>query len=282
MEIEFKNVSYVYNYRTPLRKTALKNINVNIKENRINAILGKCGSGKTTMIELILALLKPTRGKIYVGPYLVEKNIRIKRINDLRFDVGLIFQFPEDQIFNTTVKSEIEFGMKYFNYKVKDIHKRTSDALKMVGLDDSYLTKNPLKLSRGEMRKVAIASVLAFNPRVLIFDEPTVGLDSISKRNFIKLIQMLKNKYNRTIILVSHDTELVYKCSDYTYVLNDGELVLEGDTKEVLTNSKLHDYGLQRPQIVEMIDYINKTQGLRIGYRSEINDLIKDIYRNAR
>ena len=152
----------------------------------------------------------------------------------------------------------------------------------MVGLDDSYLSKNPYKLSRGEMRKVAIASVLAFNPKVIIFDEPTVGLDSISKRNFIKLIQMLKNKYNRTIILVSHDTELVYKCSDYTYVLNDGELVLEGDTKEVLTNSKLHDYGLQRPQIVEMIDYINKTQGLRIGYRSEINDLIKDIYRNAR
>ena len=282
MEIEFKNVSYTYNYRTPLRKTALRNISVNIQKNKINSILGKCGSGKTTMIELILALLKPTRGKIYVGPYLVEKNIRIKRLNDLRFDVGLIFQFPEDQIFNATVKKEIEFGMRYFNYKVKDIDKRASDALKMVGLDDSYLSKNPYKLSRGEMRKVAIASVLAFNPKILIFDEPTVGLDSISKRNFIKLIQMLKNKYNKTIILVSHDTEFIYKCSDYTYILNEGELVLEGDTKEVLTNPKLHEYGLQRPQIVEIIDYINKEKGLKIGYRVDVNDLIKDIYRNAR
>ena len=282
MEIEIKNVSYTYNYKTPLRKTALKNINVNIKPNRINSIIGKCGSGKTTLIELLLALLKPTKGKIYVGPYLVEKNIKIKRINNLRFDVGLIFQFPEDQIFNSTVKSEIQFGMKYFNYKLKDIDKRTSDALKMVGLDDSYLTKNPLKLSRGEMRKVSIASVLAFNPKILIFDEPTVGLDSISKRNFIKLIQLLKNKYNKTIILVSHDTELVYKCSDYTYVLNEGELVLEGDTKEVLTSNKLYEYGLQKPKIVEMIDYINEVKGLKIGYRVEINDLIKDVYRNVR
>lgn len=282
MEIEFKNVSYVYNYKTPLRKTALKNINTIISENKINALVGKCGSGKTTLIELILALIKPTRGKIYVGPYLVEKNIKIKRINDLRFDVGLIFQFPEEQIFNSTVREEISFGMKYFGYKVDAMEKRCADALKMVGLDSKYLDMNPFKLSRGEMRKVSIASVLAFNPKVIIFDEPTVGLDSISKKNFIKLIQMLKNKYGKTILLVTHDTELVYKCSDYTYILNDGEIVLEGNSKEVLTNSNLNEYGLERPKIVETIDYINKVKGLRMGYRVDVNDLIKDIYRNAR
>ena len=123
--------------------------------------------------------------------------------------------------------------MKYFGYKVDTMEKRCADALKMVGLDSKYLDMNPFKLSRGEMRKVSIASVLAFNPKVIIFDEPTVGLDSISKKNFIKLIQMLKNKYGKTILLVTHDTELVYKCSDYTYILNDGSKIIVENIADV-------------------------------------------------
>lgn len=280
MEIKFENVSYIYNNNTPLSKQALKNINIEFKKDKINGILGGSGSGKSTLVQLINALLVPTYGKVRINRFINQSGKKIKDINKLRFDVGLIFQFPEEQFFNNTVKKEIIFGMKYFKYKTKNIDKRCSDALKMVELDDSYLERNPFSLSSGEQRKVAIASILAFNPKVVILDEPTIGLDGSSKNNLIKLIKMLKNKYNKTIIVISHDVDMLHKISDHIFVLDKGEIVLEGTKYEVFSQPEVLDnYGIKCPKIMDFSNRVLSKKGIKIGYRDDIMDLIKDIYR---
>ncbi len=281
MEIEFKNVSYTYNYKTPLRKVALRDIDLKFKTGKINVIMGKSGSGKTTLVELINALLEPTKGKIEIDDFILQRGFKIKNINDLRFNIGLVFQFPEDQIFSKTVKKEIIFGMKYFNYKKGTEEERAIKALQMVGLDESYLERDPFTLSRGEMRRVAIASVLAFNPSVIIFDEPTVGLDSLAKANFMKLIKILKDKYNKTIIIVTHDSDMVFEISDYIYVLQSGEIVVEGDKFKVFNYNLIEEYGIRIPRILDFINRAKK-KGIKLMQRDDIKDLIKDVYRNVK
>ncbi|HPF83238.1 MAG TPA: ATP-binding cassette domain-containing protein [Bacilli bacterium] len=281
MEIKFNNVSYAYNNNTPIKVEALKDINLNFIEGKLTSLIGRSGSGKTTIAELCNALLFPQNGKIGIGSYtLTSKGVNKKDVNKLRVNVGLVFQFPEEQFFNMTVKEEISFGMKYFKYKTNKIDTRTSEALKMVGLDDTYLERNPFTLSSGEKRKVAIASILAFNPDVIILDEPTIGLDSESKKNLIQLIRKLKTRLNRTIILISHDMEIVHAISDYIYVLDKGKIVLEGDKYFVFKQEdELKEYGIRVPKIMEFSNKVLKEKGIKIGYRDDINDLIKDIYR---
>ena len=278
MEVKFNHVFYVYNEKTPLSKMVLGDINATFKEGKITSIMGKSGSGKTTLIELINALIIPTKGNIQVGSKIISKTRKIKNINNLRYKIGLVFQVPEEQFFCKTVKEEIEFGMKYFNKSVKSIQKHISDALIMMGLDDSYLNRNPFTLSSGEMRKVAIASVLAFNPKVIILDEPTIGLDNKSKENLIKIIKLLKNRYKKTIIVVSNDTDLLLKISDHVILLDKGKIVLEGNKYDVFKQD-IEKYSLKRPKIIEFEQLVLEKKGIKIGYRDDINDLMKDVYR---
>ena len=278
MEVKFNHVFYVYNEKTPLSKMVLGDINVTFKEGKITSIIGKSGSGKTTLIELINALIIPTKGNIQVGSRVISKTRKIKNINNLRYKIGLVFQVPEEQFFCKTVKEEIEFGMKYFNKSVKSIQKHISDALIMMGLDDTYLNRNPFTLSSGEMRKVAIASVLAFNPKVIILDEPTIGLDNKSKENLIKIIKLLKNRYKKTIIVVSNDTDLLLKISDHVILLDKGKIVLEGNKYDVFKQD-IEKYSLKRPKIIEFEQLVLEKKGIKIGYRDDINDLMKDVYR---
>jgi energy-coupling factor transport system ATP-binding protein len=282
MEIKFNDVNYIYNKNSSIKNEVLKNVNIRFNEGEITSIIGRSGSGKTTMAELMNALLYPSEGNINIGSYLLtSRGIKNnKKINNLRVNVGLVFQFPEEQFFNMTVKEEISFGMKYFNYKTKDIDKRVSDALKMVGLNDNYLERNPFTLSNGEKRKVAIASIIAFNPKVIILDEPTIGLDSISKKNLLQLIKKLKQRLNKTIILISHDIELVHQVSDYIVVLDKGRVITEGDKYSVFKQEvMLEEYGIKVPKIIEFSNKVLDKKGIKIGYRDEMNDLIKDIYR---
>lgn len=282
MEIKYDNVSYIYNAKTALRKRALTGIDLEIKEGKINGIIGRSGSGKTTLVELLNALIIPTSGSIKVDNFVISKKNKIKNINDLRVNVGLIFQFPEEQFFNLKVEDEIKFGMKYFKIKDSDIKTRSIEALKMVGLDEEYLGKDTFKLSSGEMRKVAIASILAFNPELIILDEPTIGLDSISKKQLIYLIRTLKNKYNKTIMIITHDVDLLHQISDYIFVLDSGKLVLEGAKYSVFTSDKLKEYGIDAPKIIQFEKLVQKNKGIKLGYRDDVNDLIKDIYRYAK
>ena len=275
MEVKFNDV---YNEKTPISKMVLGNINATSKEGTINGIIGKSGSGKTTLIELINALIIPTKGKIEVGSNVISKTRKIKNVNNLRYKIGLVFQIPEEQFFCNTVKEEIEFGMKYFKKSVKSIEKHVSDALLMVGLDDSYLNRNPFTLSSGEMRKVAIASILAFNPKVIILDEPTIGLDNQSKKNLIKIIKLLKTRYKKTIIIVSNDTDFLLRLVDHIILLDKGKIVYDGNKYEVFKQD-LEKFGLKRPKIIEFEQMVLEKKNIKIGYRDDINDLMKDVYR---
>lgn len=282
MEIKFDKVSFSYLAGTPLQVDALKEVSTTIESNKINALVGPSGSGKSTMIELINGLILPTKGIVHVGNHKLRNNIRIVNSNQLRFEIGVVFQNPEEQFFCKTVKKEIEFGMKYFGYKVDKIEERTLSALKMVGLDNSFLDRDPFKLSGGEKRRVAIASVLAFNPEVIILDEPTNGLDITSKEMLIKLIKLLKTKYKKTIIVVSHDVDTLYKFVDNVIILSNGKILAEGNKFDVFSDVKyLTDNGVKVPRIVEFIHKVEVKTGKNLGKLDDVNDLIKEIYQNV-
>lgn len=271
MEIELRNIDFSYKKINYQEKQVLKNINIKFMEGKISAIIGKSGSGKTTLLELINSILLPTKGEIYINKTL-SKNVNK--------DIGMLFQFPEEQFYNETVKQELEMTLILNDYKLKEIEKRIIEVLIMVGLDQSYLNKNPFKLSNGEKRKLALAEVLILNPKVILLDEPTIGLDSKSKNDLIKLLRLLKNRYNKTIIIATHDIEFIHKFVDYIYVLDNNELVLEGDKYTVFKQEKkLNKMGIKVPYTISFSNKILETKNIKIGYRDEINDLIKDIYR---
>ena len=280
MEIKFSNVGYIYHRDTSFSNAVLDEINFDLKEGKIYSIIGKNGSGKTTILELMDGLMMPTSGHIDVDNFRFEDKSKIKNINDLRIKIGFVFQLPEQQFFGNTVCDEIKFSLDCFKYNPSQLDKRISDSLLMVGLDDSYLDRDPLTLSHGEMRSVAIASVLAFNPKVVIFDEPTIGLDANNKKNLIKLIKMLKTRYHKTIIIVSHDTDMLLKISDEVLLLEDGRIALRGNKYEVFSNEKMMNRNnIKVPDIIKFSNIVKNTKSIKIGYRDEINDLIKDIYR---
>lgn len=283
MEIKFKDVSYTYEKVNYEKKEVLEAINVTFVDQKITGIVGKSGSGKTTMMELIDALLLPSSGRIEVGNFVIEKGKKMKDVNALRFQVGLVFQFPEDQIFESTVRAELEMGLKFYQYKINQMEERARDALKMVGLDMTYLDKNPNLLSHGEKRKVAIASILMINPSVLILDEPTIGLDPESKKSIIKLLRILKNRFHKTILIVSHDTDFLLSVVDDVVVLHDKHVVMQGDKYTVFKEiKKLKQYGVQVPKLISFSDFVLQKKKIRLGYRDEIKDLMKDIYRHVK
>jgi len=186
MEVVFKDVSFSYNKGQKDETPALKNINLFLESNKIHGVIGPIGSGKSTLLELMNGITKPDKGEITVGKY--ELNGKIN-FNKFRYDVGLVYQFPEKQFFCSTVAEEVSFSSKVFESKNSNLKTKVKKVLRMVGLDETYLKRNPLTLNGGEKRKVAIASVLISNPKLLIMDEPTIGLDSKSKKSLIKLLK---------------------------------------------------------------------------------------------
>ena len=264
MEIELKNVDFTYEKINYEKKEVLKNINMKFEAGKITSIIGKSGSGKTTLLELIDNIIVPTKGEII-----------IEDVNK----IGFLFQFPEEQFFNQTVKKELEVILKLSDYK-KNINKRIHDVLEMVNLSEDYLNKNPFNLSSGEKRKLALASVLILNPKIILLDEPTIGLDDKDKNEMIKLIRMLKNRYNKTIIIASHDMNFIHKITDYIYVLDNKKIIMEGDKYTIFKQEeKLNKIKIKVPNLISFSNKVLKIKKIKIGYRDDINDLIKDIYR---
>lgn len=280
MEIKFCDVSFGYDNGTLIKDAILENINLVFETGNIYGIIGKSGSGKSTLLQMINGLLLPTSGKIMVGKYKLQSDSKQKNLKQLRSNIGFVFQSPEEQFFCSTVREEIEYGMKNFDVKLNVMEKQTSDALKMVGLTDDYLDYDPFSLSHGEMRKVALASILAYNPKIIILDEPTVGLDDNGKKNLIKIIRNLKLRYKKTVIIVSHDTDFLLKITDQIVLLDDGKVLLSGNKYEVLGNEKiLKACNVKVPDILSFSNLVKRKKNIKIGYRDDINDLIKDIYR---
>ena len=267
MEVKFNDVSFSYG-----DNVVFDRFTCFIKSGLISGVIGASGSGKSTMLDLIDGLLECSNGYVRVGNYKVNDGIR-KRI-------GYLFQFSEDQIFNSSVYKEIEFGLKCF--RCDNIDSRIRSSIRLVGFEESILSMNPYKLSNGERRKVAIASVLAYDPDILVLDEPTVGLDNISKNGLMKLLKGLK-KSGKTIIIVSHDINFLHKFIDYIYLIKEGKIFLEGNKYDVLANEEaMSECGLVVPSILHFSNLVYNKKGIKIGYRDEINDLIKDVYRYAK
>ncbi len=279
MEIKYYNVGYSYPQNNSIEKYALENINLEIPQEKIVGIIGANGSGKTTFVELLKELKLPTKGAIRIDNYIIGNNQQMENENPYPVDIGFVYENVQNQFFMPTVKKEIAFGMQPFYHKISHIEKRISESLKMVGLNDSYLEREPLKLSYGEMKKVAIASVLAVNPKVIVLDEPTVGLDHISEESFLKMLKILKNRYHKTIIVMTKDVNMIHKIADYLFVFYKGKLALEGTKYEVFLNEKFSKLGLPYPKVIEFSNQVLKQKGIKIGYRDDINDLLKDIYR---
>ncbi len=278
MEIVFNDVSFSYLAKTELEVEALKAISLTIQNNKINALIGPSGSGKSTLVELINGLMLPTKGTIKIGDRVIKNKGKIINNKELRFDIGVVFQNPEEQFIKNTVKKEIEFALKNFNYKTDKLDERISSSLKMVGLNDTYLNRNPFHLNGGEKRKVAIATILAYNPKVIIFDEPTNGLDSTGKKNLIALMKLLRDKYEKTIIVVSHDVDTLYKFVDHVIVLSRGRLLLEGNKYEVFKQSEfLYNKGVKIPRIVEFIRLVEKRTGRYLGNIDNVETLVSEV-----
>lgn len=258
MFIEIKNLEYIYMKGTPFEKKALDNVNFTIEEGEFTAIIGHTGSGKSTLIQLFNGLLQPTSGQVIID----GKNIYDKEINlaDIRKDVGLVFQYPEYQLFEDTVEKDIAFGPKNLGLEQKEIDQRVFESMKMVGIDyHKFKDKSPFNLSGGEKRRVAIAGILAMKPKILILDEPTAGLDPVGRDGILKTISMLHKEYGLNIILVSHSMEDVSRLAEKVIVINNGNCIKTGTPEEIFKEIELlESIGLSAPAISYLIHDLNK------------------------
>lgn len=258
MDIVFKNVSFTYSQGTPFENEALKNINLTIKKGEIVGIIGHTGSGKSTLIQHFNGLLKPTQGDVFVGNINTKDKEFLK--NPIRFNIGLVFQYPEYQLFEETIEKDIAFGPTNMKLDKDEIKKRVKKAMEQVGLDyEKYKNKSPFEISGGQKRRVAIAGVLSMKPQILILDEPTAGLDP---RGHDKLFSNIKDIYEKekiTVILISHSMEDVAKIADRIIVMKDGQIHSDKKTKEAFSNvDDLKSVGLNVPQITELMDTLRK------------------------
>lgn len=277
MEVRFNNVNFYYDKKS--KKKILDSINLKIKANTVVGITGKSGSGKTTLLELINALSLPTSGKITIGDMVINKKKEFDK-DQLRKLVGYVVQDAETQLFNKTVEEELCYSCRFLKKTVD--RQKLLTVLDMVGLDESYLVKNPLLLSHGEKRKVAIASTLILDSDIIMLDEPTNGLDGKSIKSIERLIKYLKS-VGKVVIVVSRDVEFLHKVSDDIVIMHEGKIVLEGNKYDVFKNIQiLKQYEIPVPKIIEFSTLVLNKKNIKIGYRDEINDLLKDIYRYVR
>ncbi len=248
MDIKIENLSHIYMPGSPLSHTALHNVNLEIKSGSFVGLIGHTGSGKSTLIQHLNGLLKPTEGKIYAdGKDIFESKASLRQ---LRFDVGLVFQYPEYQLFDETVRGDISYGPKNMGLSDAEIDERITEAIGYVGISAELLDKSPFELSGGQKRRVAIAGILAMRPKVLILDEPTAGLDPKGRDEMLSNISRLHKEQGLTVILVSHSMEDVAKVCDRVVVMKDGTVAMEGTVNQVFSRGEeLNKMNLAVPQI---------------------------------
>ncbi len=253
MSIKIENLTHIYMAKTPFEKVALSNVNVNINDGEFVALIGHTGSGKSTLIQHMNGLLKPNKGKIFVDG--VDITASGVKLTDIRKKVGLVFQYAEYQLFEETIEKDIMFGPKNLGLNDEEALARTKRAMDMVGLDyETYRNKSPFDLSGGQKRRVAIAGVVAMEPRVLILDEPTAGLDPKGRAEILGELYKLHKSYNMTIILVSHSMEDVAKVADRILVMDEGKCVLDGTPQEIFKEvDTLENVGLAVPQVTYLM-----------------------------
>ncbi len=263
MSIEIKNLTHIYMPGSPFERKALDNVNVSIQDGEFVALIGHTGSGKSTLIQHINGLLKASSGNIIIdGVDITSEKVKL---SEIRKKVGLVFQYPEYQLFEETIEKDIAFGPKNLGLNDEQVSKRVKKAMNIVGLDyDVYKDKSPFDLSGGQKRRVAIAGVVAMEPKVLILDEPAAGLDPKGREDILEKVKQLKEEYNMTIILVSHSMEDVAKIAERVLVMDKGRCILDGTIKEVFNEVDiLESVGLAVPQVTYLVRAL-KSKGFNI------------------
>lgn len=250
--LELKNLSYVYGTGTPFEKTAVNNLSLSIEKGEFIGIMGHTGSGKSTLVQMLNGLMKPTSGQVLLDGEDIWANP--KDIRKIRFKVGMVFQYPEYQLFEETVAKDIAFGPTNMGKSGAELEKAVNDAARFTGLKDELLEKSPFDLSGGEKRRAAIAGVIAMNPEVLVFDEPTAGLDPMGRDVLLSQIVQYHKERKNTVILVSHSMEDIARVADKIIVMNKSNLVMFDKTKEVFSKGReLEKIGLRVPQITKIM-----------------------------
>ena len=250
--LELKNLSYVYGTGTPFEKTAVNNLSLSIEKGEFIGIMGHTGSGKSTLVQMLNGLMKPTSGQVLLDGEDIWANP--KDIRKIRFKVGMVFQYPEYQLFEETVAKDIAFSPTNMGKSGAELEKAVNDAARFTGLKDELLEKSPFDLSGGEKRRAAIAGVIAMNPEVLVLDEPTAGLDPMGRDVLLSQIVQYHKERKNTVILVSHSMEDIARVADKIIVMNKSNLVKFDKTKEVFSKGReLEKIGLRVPQITKIM-----------------------------
>ena len=269
MGISFNEVSHYYATNKKKQYTvAFENVNININnQGEFVSLVGKTGSGKSTLIQHINGLVLPTKGTVDVmGNVITPNKKKNPKMKDIRKQVGFVFQFPEYQLFEETVLKDIMFAPKNFGQTLEEAEKNALEAAKILKIDSEILEKSPFNLSGGQMRKVAIAGILAYNPDVLLLDEPTRGLDPKTADEIMDLFYEIHKTYNKTIILISHDMNIVYKYSTRIIVMNNGTITYDGDKVSLFKNGIYKNNHLSKPDVLDMIDYLNAKLNYQLDY----------------
>ena len=285
MSIKVNNVSYLYNKKENLEKAALKEISLTIKDKDFVTIVGKTGSGKSTLVQTFNALILPTFGYNEIEEFYITEDKKLKkellknkdktirkenkRYSKLKKKVGMVFQFPEYQLFSETVLKDVMFGPKNFGFSEEEAKERAIKALQDVGIPESYFDKSPFELSGGEKRRVAIAGIIASEPDILILDEPTAGLDPKGKKEILELIAAY-HKTGKTVIVVTHDMDIVLEYSEKVIVLNNGKLIDILSPDELFKKENLEELSLEMPNLIKFKNQL-KYWGFA-GFLENIND----------
>lgn len=277
MSITFKEVDHTYSENTPFAYHAIKGINLTIPQGSMCALIGHTGSGKSTLIQHINALLLPTQGEIHVEDVIITATDKPSTLKPLRKKAGLVFQFPEYQLFEETILKDIIFGPKNFGISEEETIEIAKKTLKLVGLDESYLEKSPFDLSGGQKRRVAIAGILAMNPDILILDEPTAGLDPQGAKEMLNLFKEI-NKQGKTVIIVSHDMNQVLEYCDDVIVMNKGQIERHVPVSELFKETDyLTSLSIDLPTITSFILELNKGGFSIDSSIKDIDQLIQEI-----
>ena len=252
MPIKFEQVYFTYQENTPLESKAITDINLEINDGEFVSLVGHTGSGKSTLIQQINALLKPTSGRVISGDFVIDaKEKKVKNLKQLKQYAGIVFQFPEYQLFEETVLKDVSFGPKNFGDNEEDSIKKAKQALKLVGIDESLFDKSPFELSGGQKRRVAIAGIIALNPKVLILDEPTAGLDPQGEKEIMELFNKIYSN-ETTIIMVTHNMDNVLKYSNRVIVMEKGKVVCDKKPLELFSEDNLYEqYNIDEPLVIK-------------------------------
>lgn len=267
MSIKLDQVTYTYGVGSPFERTALHETSVEIHEGEFVGIIGHTGSGKSTFVQMLNGLIHPTKGVVTVDGTDISK--KTKEVMAIRHKVGMVFQYPEYQLFEETIAKDIAFGPRNFGLSEDEIEERVREAMEFVGLDyDTYADRSPFRLSGGQMRRVAIAGVIAIHPKYLILDEPSAGLDPVGRREIFSEIQRWHKEKNITVILVSHNMEDISQMATRLLVLSHGNIVLDGEPLDIFSHRQqtLHDAGVSVPPVTEVLQYL-QSKGFDISDR---------------